>query len=384
MNNTINNLYIPKKIKVGFQHRNDCYQKRLSYIIYYGQDGKIRKEKSWESWRDKTIESEEYDNIPTDGFVFNKNVQRYNWSHFVSGRSLIRVFDPRGLEFEITTENLIMVLMNTDCSKRGLVGKFVYSWAGPELVLLPVSCEEYEKAIGYTDLQKGKIGAKDMVPGCSYKTKKGEDLIYVGKFHWFTWNLWGNEPKPRSGRKFYIFTLDGKTFETKSGLDFLSSKISDVVSNYAEIIENFQNNHHSSKIVKFEAVPVDFCLDTKETPYYGPQLIKSSYFDIRNNVLTQYNIKTENKYEYNKETGKNKYVFFNKYSFVDSYQINTDTQTVICLPQYRSSWGSSWGYSQRKITILQKADIEKLKFCDLYVVFENGKRIKVDDLNQLC
>ena len=273
---SLNNLYIPKKIKVGFQKREGTYQNRLSYIIYYAEDGKIRKEKSWESWRDKTIEPEEFDNLPQDGFVFNKNVQRYNWSHFGSGRSLIRVYDPRGIEFEITTENLIMVLMNTDCLKRGLAGKFVYSWVGPELVLLPVKSEEYENATKYTSLQKGKVGAKDMVPGCSYKTKKGEDLIYVGKFHWYTWSLWSGDPRPISGRKFYIFTENGKEFETKSGLDFLSAKTSDVVSNYAEIIENFQSNVHSSKIINWEVVPTTIDLKTEESKWNGPALCKST------------------------------------------------------------------------------------------------------------
>ena len=165
-------LFIPKKIKVGYQKREDTYTKKLAYIIYYDNKGVLRKEKSWESWRSKDIPVEEFDNNPQDGFVLHKDIKRYNWGNFSSKRTMIRVYDPRGIEFEITPDNLIGVLMNSDCSKRGLSGKYVYAWSGTELVLLPTSAEEYDKAGTYTELQSGSIGVKDLVEGCSYKTKK--------------------------------------------------------------------------------------------------------------------------------------------------------------------------------------------------------------------
>ena len=47
-------IFIPKKIKVGFNTRNDTYTGKLGYVIYH--DGKTwRKEVSWESWREKYI-----------------------------------------------------------------------------------------------------------------------------------------------------------------------------------------------------------------------------------------------------------------------------------------------------------------------------------------
>ncbi len=139
------NIYIPKRIKVGYQKREDTYSKKLAYITCFGVDGKQRKAHSWETWRDKKIEAEEYDNEPQEGFVLNKNVERYNWGHFGSGRSYIRVYDVRGIEFEITPENLIGILMHTNCNKRGLDGTFVYAWRGKDLLLLPTTSEEYQK-----------------------------------------------------------------------------------------------------------------------------------------------------------------------------------------------------------------------------------------------
>ena len=158
-------LFIPAKIRAGFQARKDTYTQKLAYIIYYDNKGKIRKEKSWEGWCDKSIEAVEFDNAPTDGFTLNKDVKRYSVEWFSSTRTLIRVYDPRGLEFEIATENLIGVLMHTDCLKRGLIGQFVYAWAGQELVLLPTNSEEYQGAVKYTAGLSKKVKAKELVPG---------------------------------------------------------------------------------------------------------------------------------------------------------------------------------------------------------------------------
>jgi hypothetical protein len=54
------NIIIPKKIKVGFNPRQDTYTGMLGYVIYH--DGKIwRKEPSWLGWIYNYIEPEEYE-----------------------------------------------------------------------------------------------------------------------------------------------------------------------------------------------------------------------------------------------------------------------------------------------------------------------------------
>ena len=60
-------LYIPDKIKVGYQKREGTYTGKLAYVIYYDEKGKLRKEASWNSWRKHDIEPQEFDNIPTEG-----------------------------------------------------------------------------------------------------------------------------------------------------------------------------------------------------------------------------------------------------------------------------------------------------------------------------
>src|SRR5512137_226613 len=158
------NIFVAPKIKVGFQKRSDTYTGQLAYIIYFDEKGKLRKEKSWDGWRDHKIAPQEFDNTPMDGFTLNKDVQRSReW--FGSGRNMIRIHDPRGFEFEVTCENLIEILMHTDCLRRGLVGQFVYAWVGPELVLLPTNSEEYQAAAKYTAGLGKKVSAKTLVPG---------------------------------------------------------------------------------------------------------------------------------------------------------------------------------------------------------------------------
>ena len=49
MNNAI---FLPEKMRVGFQKRDGTYTGKLAYIIYYDNKGKLRKENSWGRWRD--------------------------------------------------------------------------------------------------------------------------------------------------------------------------------------------------------------------------------------------------------------------------------------------------------------------------------------------
>lgn len=96
MNNTI---FVPNKINVGFQNRNDTYTKKLAYIIYFDEKGKLRKEASWNSWRDNGIPNIIFENKPTEGFVLNKKVGDYccDWSH---RQAYVRVYDPRDLNLK--------------------------------------------------------------------------------------------------------------------------------------------------------------------------------------------------------------------------------------------------------------------------------------------
>ena len=138
-------LYIPEKIKVGYQNRSGTYSGKLAYVIYYDDKGKLRKEPSWSNWRDESIEPDDFDNEPTGGFVLNKKVGDYKSSWDVR-HAWCRVYDPRGFEFEISIENLLFILENCNSIKgKGLEGEFVYGWDGTDLVLIPVDSADYKR-----------------------------------------------------------------------------------------------------------------------------------------------------------------------------------------------------------------------------------------------
>jgi len=181
------NIFIPKIIKVGFQNRNDTYTKKLAYVIYYDQKGKLRKEISWQSWRDKKIPDLEFSNEPTSGFVLNKKVGDYvsDWNH---RQAYVRVYDPRDFEFEITIENLLYILENANSIKgKGLEGDFIYGWDGKDLILIPTESPDYKEISQYNKIihQNNYIKVKDLILGAIYKTKTNEEWIYMGRFDYY-------------------------------------------------------------------------------------------------------------------------------------------------------------------------------------------------------
>lgn len=201
-------IYIPEKIRVGFCNRKDTYTGKLAYVIYYDEYGKLHKETSWEGWRDKNIQPQEFCNTPTEGFVLNKKVGGYYY-HFDARQTYVRVYDPRGFEFEITVPNLLYILEYSDSMRgKGLDGSFVYGWEDKELVLVPTNTQEYKNRQETARNMYPQVG-EYIIPsklkvGYKYKAKCGE-IVYMGKHDYY----WFNGNKAESKRHFY-FCLNNK------------------------------------------------------------------------------------------------------------------------------------------------------------------------------
>jgi hypothetical protein len=177
-------MYIPKTLKIGYQNRQGTYTGKLAYVIYFDEKGKLRKEKSWEQWRDKKIDSQEIPNDPIEGFVLNKDVGGVHsgWHSWDARIEKVRVYDPRDFEFEISIPNLLFILQETSAIKgKGLEGEFVYAWSGTELVLLPVDSEIYKACIVHTERQAVKMNKEDIKEGYSYIMKDGQAVMYLGR-----------------------------------------------------------------------------------------------------------------------------------------------------------------------------------------------------------
>ena len=197
------NIFIPKTINVGYQNRYDTYTGKLAYVIYYDEKGKLRKETSWNSWRDKDIPNDEFENVPTEGFVLNKKAGDYStgWDH---RHAYCRVYDPRGFEFEISIENLLYILQNTTCIPgKGLQGEFVYGWDGTDLVLMPVVAPDYKQIAAYNKIvhNNESIKTRDLVLGATYLTKENTEWIYMGRFETYGYG--------------YKFVQDGRIMRIK-------------------------------------------------------------------------------------------------------------------------------------------------------------------------
>lgn len=268
-------LNIPDNILVGFQERKDTYTGRLAYVIYYDNKNKLRKEPSWNNWRNKNIESEKFKNEPIEGFVLNKKVggNRYGWN---PRSTYVRVYDPRGFEFEISIPNLIFILEECSSVKgKGLEGSFVYAWDRADLVLLPVSSMEYETSKKHTELQGKRVSKKDMTCGCSYIDKKGVERIYLGRHLFFDSEYdYGKSHYIYSSDKKHIFKNIGSQDEywTQKGFTQLATKVSDEpLFQYPDEYDNFKKSFYGFCPVKAEYIPKDLSkaiCDIKNNKYH--------------------------------------------------------------------------------------------------------------------
>lgn len=273
-------LTLPKKIKVGFQERSGTYDGLLAYIIYFDAKGVLRKEKSWESWRSKSIEPKEFDNVPTSGFVLNKKVGGYasGWNH---RNTYCRVWDPRGFEFEITLENLLFILQECTSTKgKGLEGQFVYAWDKKDLVLLPVDSEDY-KAVVSLENKKEKITSKNIIVGGSYKSKLSNELVYLGREPYHEFILTKEEYTNSNSTRYRSSYIDERTFELKSSPMFL-------------FYDRLKNLIHYTKDTKH----LDFLIDDKAMlPCEVSEYIELYYntFEGRGNHIDKLEVITSKK-----------------------------------------------------------------------------------------
>jgi hypothetical protein len=306
-------IYIPKNLKVGYQKRGDTYSGKLGFVTYLDDKNVHRQEKSFNGWIEKKMGVDDFENKPMEGFVLNRNVGGVYDSYTSDIRiEKVRVYDPRGFEFEIDIPNVLRILQECTSTKgKGLEGEFVYGWIGKKLVLVPVGSHEYTKAVETTKLQSMGVSMKDLVPGMVYLTKKNEQILYLGRFDWYPQddnNKRDTKSKFFPDEKYYVtvknieskkqhifavkadeehrrmygdFTLadfddDEKEylaevknfqkeldeiiktkpydFKPMASTSSLAKAIGEV-DNYAEILEWFNKNKHSSKFVSVEIKP---------------------------------------------------------------------------------------------------------------------------------
>lgn len=259
---TKSKMIVPKTITVGYNSRNDTYTGKLAYVIYTDDKGTLRKEASWQSWRNKDLGSDNYDNVPTEGFVLNKGVGGARMSYGWNARNeYIRVYDPRNFEFEISVKNLLFILQECSAIKgKGLEGEFVYAWDGVELVLLPVNCKEYEECVKHTQRQTIKFDKNEIKEGCSYLMKDGTETLYLGRLNYNKANYYSKNFNP-AGKKHIFLNLSKSDYKyndqyfAESGFTRIAETISsEPLPQFPEEYDNFKKSIYCGDYSKIKLI----------------------------------------------------------------------------------------------------------------------------------
>jgi hypothetical protein len=365
MNST--KLNIPKKIKVGFQKRQGTYTGRLAYVTYFGPKGGLRKERSWEGWRDSKIDPEEYDNEPTDGFVLNKKVGDYR-SRYGGRSAWIRIYDPRGFEFEISVQNLLFLLEECNCIKgKGLEGEFIYAWDGKNLVLLPVGCVEHKESTEYTALQGKRVYKKDMIEGCLYKTHENETVMYLGRHKWYEkgydW-LAGSYSSGLVHRlnemKFHVFyDVENDSYMTEKGFTKLAIRLDDKpAANFADEYTKFKNSKSASPFAK-GVIKKTILYPSKWEWNQKPSFLKKNGKLYKAEIRKAYNRDTRNY-----DGGFHMNVAVNPVEFLDD-----------CIKVPRAD--NNRYYHLNRDAPVSKETLKSMDFYDIFIEAENGAQIQI-------
>ena len=239
-------VFVPRRLSVGFQGRKDTYSGKLAYVTYTDEKGVLRKEGSWTGWRDAAIAVLEADNTPISGFVINKKIGGYR-SGWDARASYVRVFDPRGFEFEMSIPNLVYVLENTNSIKgKGLEGDFVYGWAGTDLLLIPTGAPDYPEMIAARDaiFDGATLKPKELVLGGTYRNRKGVTVVFMGRFEGFEPSYYSHEAARKRGKIFFFYEPEGKEFITVASLGSTIVACLDEtpIGNYAKLFEKLESD----------------------------------------------------------------------------------------------------------------------------------------------
>jgi len=121
------------------------------------------------------------DNVPRSGFKIVDSVKRKYWG---GGNVVFRIRDPEGFELEIQSQNLMMLIANTQIENGVIGGKCIWGRDGAHNILLHETSEEYKSAIKNAEtakpLKAGKING--WKPGDHVKLTSNISGVYLGKF----------------------------------------------------------------------------------------------------------------------------------------------------------------------------------------------------------
>lgn len=154
----------------------------LGFITPHSIDSSFKKRKETvDNWMDKDGKSFILINTPIEGFRFVSDIKRSGW--FGSGNVVWRVEDPRGFEFEISSDNLSSLMSLTTIKNGEIQGKCIFARDGSKNALLLENSEEYQIAIDQTRRNKSKVSLKDIKISSLVEMQDGSFNYYYGKIY---------------------------------------------------------------------------------------------------------------------------------------------------------------------------------------------------------
>ena len=198
-------------------------------------------------------------------------------------------------------------------------------------------------------------------------------MIYLGKFDWYYLAYTSNYSGKRTTvEKKYIFIKKDGSYETMNNLNSLAIRNGDTpVSNYAELMDNFNNSQHSCRPVRLESEPINEINLTHDPNSYfnvGPFFRK-----INDNNFVKCYVQADYKSEYITAMAGQPYSHshykrvFKGFSAHPQEKIQIENNSLIRTSTYSTN------------EKLYTADeIKSMEFVNLFVVLENNKRIELE------
>lgn len=210
-------IYLPKAAICGYSVVWDptnsewgYNEVKLAHLIHYDRKGSLRGLKRWQNVCHESLGSNEFDNIPLDGYSIG-----YLHSDILHPSSEVRhgvwVKAPKGNFIHLNNDAAAVLLSNANISKGVIKDHCVLGWSGGELFLIPVSSPVHELAVEFTANQNTSLKPGDFLPGCQYLSKAdGGVATYLGRYEFH--NIVGHNKTARNKRSSerHVFLKDQK------------------------------------------------------------------------------------------------------------------------------------------------------------------------------
>lgn len=264
----------------------------------------------------------------------------------------------------------------TSTKGKGLEGEFVYSWAGKELILLPVDSGAYKNSTEFTNLQSGKVSAKSLILGAIYKGKKQEDYVYLGKFPYYTLeHNQGNDYNNYilNSDKMHIFmSVNGNEYLPFKNVSHLSKCIDEMpVSNYAELIEDYNKTIiNSSKPVGI--IGKSKAYEINQDCKYPWNMLEDKTGYIKVSDTEYHKVSLEVNYSYNNQEDSYKY---------NGIQVSENHRKITFQNgefETKRVYDDRYTNTQRQ-NVHSIDEINQMGFMDVFIVLENGSEIKFNN-----